>query len=216
MEDIFSYNNILAITLAYLVGSVPSAIWVSKWFFGVDVRDYGSKNAGATNTFRVIGKRAGFPVLFFDVLKGWMAVKGFSYLFSTYDVGSNQYVNLQLAIGMTAVFGHVFPIYARFKGGKGVATLLGIILAINFPAAAVSFVIFLLTYVISQYVSLGAIMAAFFFPFITIFVFKAETPSLIYFSIVLSIMVILTHRKNIERLLKNEESKMPIKVKEKS
>ena len=112
---------------------------------------------------------------------------------------------------MAAVFGHVFPIYARFKGGKGVATLLGIVLAINFPAAAVSFVIFLFTYLISQYVSLGAIMAAFFFPFITIFVFKAQTPSLIYFSIIISIMVILTHRKNIERLLKREENKMPIK-----
>lgn len=216
MEEIFSYNNVLAIVLAYLIGSVPSAIWVSKWFFGVDVRDYGSKNAGATNTFRVIGKRAGFPVLFFDILKGWAAVKGFSYLFSSYEIGSNQYVNLQLAIGMAAVFGHVFPIYARFKGGKGVATLLGIILAINFPAASVSFIIFLFTFLISQYVSLGAIMAAFFFPFITIFVFKAQTPSLIYFSIVLSIMVILTHRKNIERLLKNEESKMPINIKKES
>lgn len=215
MEEILSYNNVFAILLAYLVGSVPSAIWVSKWFFGVDVRDYGSKNAGATNTFRVIGKRAGFPVLFFDILKGWAAVKGFSYLFSAYEPGSNQYVNLQLAIGMTAVFGHVFPIYARFKGGKGVATLLGIILAINLPAASASFGIFLLTYLLSQYVSLGAIMAAFFFPFITIFVFKAQSPSLIYFSIVLSIMVILTHRKNIERLLKREENKMPFKLKEK-
>jgi len=213
MEEIISYNNVLAIVLAYLIGSVPSAVWVSKWFFGVDVRDHGSKNAGATNTFRVIGNRAGFPVLFFDILKGWGAVKGFSYLFTTYELGSSQFVNLQLAIGMAAVFGHVFPIYARFKGGKGVATLLGIILAINFPAAAVSFVIFLFTYLISQYVSLGAIMAAFFFPFITIFVFKAQTPSLIYFSIIISIMVILTHRKNIERLLKREENKMPIKGK---
>ncbi len=216
MEDIFSYNNILAIVLAYLIGSVPSAVWVSKWFFGVDVRDHGSKNAGATNTFRVIGKRAGFPVLFFDILKGWASVKALAYFFTSYDAGTNQFVNLQLAIGMAAVFGHVFPIYERFKGGKGVATLLGIILAINFPAAGVSFIIFLITYLISQYVSLGAIMAAFFFPFITIFVFKAQTPSLIYFSIVLSIMVILTHRKNIERLLKNEESKMPIKSKGKS
>ncbi len=215
MEEIFSINNIAAIVLAYLIGSVPSAIWVSKWFFGVDVRDYGSKNAGATNTFRVIGKKAGFPVLFFDILKGWAAVKGFTLLFCTYPEGSNQFVNLQLAIGMAAVFGHVFPIYERFKGGKGVATLLGIILAINFPAAGVSFLIFIITFLISQYVSLGAMMAAFFFPFITIFVFKAETPSLIYFSIVLSIMVILTHRKNIERLLKKEENKMPLNFKSK-
>ena len=85
MEEIISYNNVLAIVLAYLIGSVPSAVWVSKWFFGVDVRDHGSKNAGATNTFRVIGKRAGFPVLFFDILKGWGAVKGLSYLFAAYE-----------------------------------------------------------------------------------------------------------------------------------
>ncbi len=142
MDEILSVNNIIAIILAYLIGSVPAAIWVSKWFFGVDVRDHGSKNAGATNTFRVIGKRAGFPVLFFDILKGWASVKGFSYLFSAYEIGTNQFVNLQLAIGMAAVFGHVFPIYERFKGGKGVATLLGIILAINFPAAGVSLLYF--------------------------------------------------------------------------
>jgi glycerol-3-phosphate acyltransferase PlsY len=214
MEDVFTVYNIVAIIIAYLIGSVPSAIWVSKWFFGVDVRDYGSKNAGATNTFRVIGKKAGFPVLFFDILKGWASVKFLS-MFSSYTVGTNQFVNLQLAIGMAAVFGHVFPIYERFKGGKGVATLLGIILAINFPAAGLSFVVFLLTFVISQYVSLGAIMAAFFFPLLTIFVFKAQTPSLIYFSIVISIMVILTHRKNIERLLKKEENKMPLNIKSK-
>ena len=208
MEEIVSINNIIAVVLAYLIGSVPSAIWVSKWFFGIDVRDYGSKNAGATNTFRVIGKKAGFPVLFFDILKGWAAVKFLSMLFSVYEPGTNQYVNLQLALGMAAVFGHVFPIYERFKGGKGVATLLGIILAINFPAAALSFLIFITVFLISKYVSLGAISAAFFFPFITIFVFKAGSISLIYFSIVISVLVIFTHRKNIERLLKKEENKM--------
>lgn len=210
MEEIYSINNILAIAIAYFVGSVPSAIWVSKWFFGIDVRDYGSKNAGATNTFRVIGKKAGFPVLFFDILKGWASVKFLTMFFSVYEPGTNQYVNLQLAIGMAAVFGHVFPIYERFKGGKGVATLLGIILAINFPAAALSFILFVSVFLISKYVSLGAITAAFFFPFITIFVFNAESVSLIYFSIVISILVILTHRKNIERLLRREENKMPI------
>ena len=74
MQEIFEFNNITAVLLAYLIGSIPSAIWVSKWFFGVDVRDYGSNNAGATNTFRVIGKLAGFSVLFVDILKGWASV----------------------------------------------------------------------------------------------------------------------------------------------
>ncbi|MCB9189455.1 MAG: glycerol-3-phosphate 1-O-acyltransferase PlsY [Flavobacteriales bacterium] len=214
MKEVFEFNNILAIVLAYLIGSIPSAIWVSKWFFGIDVRDYGSKNAGATNTFRVIGKKAGFPVLFFDILKGWASVTFLS-LLSHYELGSNQHINLQLAVGLAAVFGHVYPIYERFKGGKGVATLLGIVLAINFEAAGVSFILFLITYIISQYVSLGAITAAFFFPFITVFVFKATSPTLIYFSVVISFLVIFTHRKNIERLLKRKESKMPLNIRNK-
>ncbi len=214
MKEVFEFNNILAIVLAYLIGSIPSAIWVSKWFFGIDVRDYGSKNAGATNTFRVIGKKAGFPVLFFDILKGWASVTFLS-LLSSYESGSNQHINLQLAVGLAAVFGHVYPIYERFKGGKGVATLLGIVLAINFPAAGVSFVIFLITYLVSQYVSLGAISAAFFFPFITVYVFKETSPTLIYFSVVISFLVIFTHRKNIERLLKKKENKMPLNIRNK-
>jgi len=213
MKEIFEFNTIIAIVIAYLIGSVPSAIWVSKWFFGIDVRDYGSKNAGATNTFRVIGKKAGFPVLFFDILKGWGSVKGLSLLFSSYDMGSDQFVNLQLAIGIVAVIGHVFPIYERFKGGKGVATLLGVVIAVSLPAALICSVVFIGIFLTTQYVSLGAISSAFVYPFLTIYVFKAETTSLIYFSIVISCLVILTHKKNIERLLKNEEGKMPLNLK---
>lgn len=213
MKEVFEFNNIISVVIAYLIGSVPSAIWVSKWFFGVDVRDYGSKNAGATNTFRVIGKKAGFPVLFFDILKGWGSVKGLSLIFSSYLVGSDQFVNLELAIGVAAVFGHVFPVYEGFKGGKGVATLLGIILAVSFPAASICFLVFVLIFVLTQYVSLGAICAAFIYPFLTIYVFKAVTPSLIFFSIVISSLVILTHKKNIERLLNKQESKMPLNLK---
>lgn len=212
MKEILEFNNIISVVIAYLIGSVPSAIWVSKWFFGIDVRDYGSKNAGATNTFRVIGKKAGFPVLFFDILKGWGAVKGLCLIFSSYTIGSDQFVNLELAIGVAAVFGHVFPVYEGFKGGKGVATLLGIILAVSLWSAVICFVVFLVVFVASKYVSLGAICAAFIYPFLTIYVFKAETPSLIFFSIVISSLVILTHKKNIERLLKNEESKMPLNL----
>ena len=212
MKEILEFNNIISVVIAYLIGSVPSAIWVSKWFFGIDVRDYGSKNAGATNTFRVIGKKAGFPVLFFDILKGWGAVKGLCLIFSSYTIGFDQFVNLELAIGVAAVFGHVFPVYEGFKGGKGVATLLGIILAVSLWSAVICFVVFLVVFVVSKYVSLGAICAAFIYPFLTIYVFKAETPSLIFFSIVISSLVILTHKKNIERLLKNEESKMPLNL----
>ena len=212
MQEIFEFHNVLAVLLAYLIGSFPSAIWISKWFFGVDVRDYGSNNAGATNTFRVIGKFAGFSVLFLDILKGWASVKLLTLILITYQPTSDAYINMQLIIGISAVLGHVFPIYEQFQGGKGVATLMGIILAINFSAAIGCVIIFLLIFIFTSYVSLGAMVAAFFFPVITIFIVKAESPALIYFSIFISILVITTHKKNIVRLLERQENKMSIKI----
>ena len=213
MQEIFEFNNITAVLLAYLIGSIPSAIWVSKWFFGVDVRDYGSNNAGATNTFRVIGKLAGFSVLFMDILKGWASVKLITTYFFSATLSDDAFINMQLAVGISAVLGHVFPVYEQFQGGKGVATLMGIILAINFKAAIGCVVIFLVIFLVTNFVSLGAITAAFFFPIFTIFVLKSNSPSLIYFSISISILVIITHKKNIERLLTGTENKMSIKLK---
>jgi glycerol-3-phosphate acyltransferase PlsY len=212
MQNIFELNNVIAVLLAYFIGSIPSAIWVSKWFFGVDVRDYGSNNAGATNTFRVIGRVAGFTVLFFDILKGWVSVKILTSLI-LYEPQSSEFINMQLVVGITAVLGHVFPIYEKFQGGKGVATLMGIILAINFSAAIGCVVIFLLIFIFTSYVSLGAIVAAIFFPIITIFIIRVESISVVYFSIFISILVILTHKPNIYRLLNKDENKMRIKLK---
>ena len=212
MQNILEFNNVLAVLLAYFIGSIPSAIWVSKWFFGIDVRDYGSNNAGATNTFRVIGKFAGFTVLFFDILKGWASVKLLT-TFILYQTDSLEFINMQLIVGITAVLGHVFPIYEKFQGGKGVATLMGIILAINFSAAIGCVIIFLVIFIFFSYVSLGAIVAAIFFPIITVFVLRIESLSLIYFSIFISILVILTHKPNIYRLLNKDENKMKIKLK---
>ena len=212
MQNIFELNNVIAVLLAYFIGSIPSAIWVSKWFFGVDVRDYGSNNAGATNTFRVIGRVAGFTVLFFDILKGWVSVKILTSLI-LYEPQSSEFINMQLVVGITAVLGHVFPIYEKFQGGKGVATLMGIILAINFSAAIGCVVIFLLIFIFTSYVSLGAIVAAIFFPVITIFIIRVESISVVYFSIFISILVILTHKPNIYRLLNKDENKMKIKLK---
>ena len=212
MQNIFELNNVIAVLLAYFIGSIPSAIWISKWFFGVDVRDYGSNNAGATNTFRVIGRVAGFTVLFFDILKGWISVKILTLLI-LYEIHSPEFINMQLVVGITAVVGHVFPIYEKFQGGKGVATLMGIILAINFSAAIGCVVIFLLIFIFTNYVSLGAIVAAIFFPIITIFIIRVESISLIYFSIFITVLVILTHKPNIYRLLNKDENKMKIKLK---
>ena len=212
MQNLFEFYNVVAVLLAYFIGSIPSAIWVSKWFFGIDVRDYGSNNAGATNTFRVIGKVAGFIVLFFDILKGWISVKLLTNLIF-YDPNSLEFINMQLIVGITAVLGHVFPIYEKFQGGKGVATLMGIILAINFSAAIGCVIIFLVIFLFFNYVSLGAIVAAIFFPIITIFILRVESLSLIYFSIFISILVILTHKPNIFRLLNKDENKMKINLK---
>jgi glycerol-3-phosphate acyltransferase PlsY len=202
---VINVSNILFLIGAYLLGSIPTAVWIGKYFYKIDVREYGSGNAGATNTFRVLGKRAGIPVLLIDVLKGFAAIC-LAYL-SHYTPNSNQLINLQLVLGIASLFGHIFPIFASFRGGKGIATLLGIILAVHPYAALVSMGIFIIVLLISSYVSLGSMIAAVCFPVIVIGVFKTTAPSLIIFSILIAIMVLITHQKNIERLLRKEESK---------
>lgn len=197
--------NILLLLSAYLLGSIPSAVWIGKFFYKIDVREYGSGNAGATNTFRVLGKRAGIPVLLIDTFKGFLAVS-LAYL-SKYEPGGNQFTNLQLVLGIASLIGHIFPLFASFRGGKGIATLLGIILAVHMYGALIAMGIFVVVLLISSYVSLGSMIAAVFFPVIVIVIFKERTPSLIIFSILIAIMVLITHQKNIERLLRKEESK---------
>src|SRR5690606_18146286 len=115
----------ILIFIAYLLGSVPTSIWIGKRFYKIDVREFGSGNAGATNTFRVLGKKAGIPVLIIDILKGTCAV-ALSYL-SGFEYGSAEFVNLQLGLGVAALIGHIFPVFAGFRGGKGVATMLGVV-----------------------------------------------------------------------------------------
>ncbi|MDQ3046248.1 MAG: glycerol-3-phosphate 1-O-acyltransferase PlsY [Bacteroidota bacterium] len=201
-------TNILFLLGAYLLGSIPTAVWIGKYFYKIDVREYGSGNAGATNTFRVLGKRAGIPVLLIDVMKGFAAVS-LAYI-SNYTPGSAQMINLQLVLGIASLVGHIFPLFASFRGGKGIATLLGIILAVHPYAAFISIGIFILVLLISGYVSLGSMIAAMVFPVLVILVFKTTVPSLIIFSILIAIMVLITHQKNIERLLRREESKAKI------
>lgn len=206
-------NNILLLVGAYLLGSIPTAVWIGKYFYNIDVREYGSGNAGATNVFRVLGKKAGIPVLIIDILKGFLAV-GLAY-FSVNIPHTYQFINLQLVLGIASLVGHIFPIFASFRGGKGIATLLGIILAILPYAAFISIGIFIIVLLISSYVSLSSMTAAVSFPIIVIFIFKTTTPSLIIFSILIAIMVLITHQKNIERLLKREESKANLGKKKK-
>lgn len=206
-------TNILLLLLAYLIGSIPSAVWIGKYFYKTDVREYGSGNAGATNTFRVLGKKAGTVVLLMDVSKGAGAVM--LAFFSKYEYNSNQFINLQLVLGIASLVGHIFPLFASFRGGKGVATLLGIVIAVHPMAAACSVGVFIIVLLLFGYVSLGSITAALVFPINVICIFKTQTPSLIIFSILIAIMILITHQKNIERMLRKEESKAKILKKKK-
>ena len=201
-------TSIIALILAYLLGSIPSAVWIGKSLYGIDVREFGSGNAGATNTFRVLGKRAGLMVLSFDILKGFLAVMMAS-LVSAAPPSSHQFVDLQIVLGVAAVIGHIFPVFAGFRGGKGIATLFGVILAAHPLACLISLGVFLLIFLAFRYVSLGSISAAIAFPIVVITVFADRVvPSMVIFSIMVAILVMITHQKNIERLIRREESKM--------
>jgi acyl phosphate:glycerol-3-phosphate acyltransferase len=188
---------ILALIVAYLLGSIPTAVWIGKAFYGIDVREFGSGNAGATNTFRVLGKKAGIPVLLIDMLKGWLAVN------------TQPFVNLEIVLGVTAVIGHIFPVFAGFRGGKGIATLFGVILAVHPWACLMAAGVFLLVFLAFNYVSLGSITAGVSFPLFIITVFGGEVvPSMVIFSVMVAILILITHQKNIERLLRRQESKI--------
>lgn len=192
---------------AYLLGSVPTAVWLGKAKYGIDVREHGSKNAGATNTFRVLGKKPGIAVLFIDILKGALAVT-LPFVFGVGAWGSETLINVQLIAALCAVIGHVLPVFAGFRGGKGVATSLGVIIGVHPPAAGICLGVFLIVFIISNYVSLGAICGAITFPLVLIFGFGVTSVWLIAFSCVLSGAVIYVHKKNIGRLLRREENKM--------
>ena len=200
------FLRIILIIIAYLLGSIPTSVWIGRRFHGKDVRDYGSGNAGATNTIRVLGWKAGIPVLIIDLIKGWLAVQ-LAYLTHFYIPHSDDFITYQLFLGAAAMMGHIFPIYVGFKGGKGVATLFGIILALSPVATIVCIGVFLLIALLTKYVSLGSIVAGFSFPFILILIFHTTTPSLMIFSLIVAILLLFTHQKNIERLLRNEEAK---------
>jgi glycerol-3-phosphate acyltransferase PlsY len=195
--------------IAYLLGSIPTAVWVGKAWYGIDVREHGSKNAGATNTFRVLGKKPGIFVLIIDVLKGATAsALPYIYVHSVADFTMEQGIQWQITASIMAVTGHVFPIFAQFKGGKGVATSLGVIIGLHPVAASICLGVFLVVFLASKFVSLGAIAAAICFPIVIRFVLHEDSTWLIAFSLVLSLLVLIAHRKNIHRLLKGEENKM--------
>ena len=202
-------KELVLIIISYLIGSIPTALLVSKKFFGIDIRDYGSGNMGATNTFRVLGSRYGTMVMIIDILKGLTAVTLYNFLpfYMTHEL---ERTNLMLGLGTAAVLGHVFPIFAGFRGGKGVATLLGMVLAIQ-PVIALSCIgIFALVLFLTRYVSLSSILAALSLPICVLWIWNEHEIMYRVFALIVAILVIVTHQKNIGRILRGVESRIPI------
>ena len=200
-------ETLLFILLAYLTGAFPSAVWVGKTFYKIDVREFGSGNAGATNTFRVLGKKAGIPVLIMDIFKGWLSVNYISFL-TNIPESAEAVFEIKLAFGIAAVIGHLFPIYTGFRGGKGIATLLGLLIGLHAVAALYSILVFVIVFITSKYVSLGSIIASIAFPILVILILGSTNVSLNLFAFFVPILSLITHQKNIERLLRGEETKV--------
>ncbi|MDX9812642.1 MAG: glycerol-3-phosphate 1-O-acyltransferase PlsY, partial [Bacteroidales bacterium] len=168
------FNFVLVFLFAYLLGSIPSAVWIGKSFHSTDVREHGSKNAGTANVIRVLGWKTGIPVLLIDVAKGWLAAK-LPLFFGLADPGSAMLVNLQVLAGMVAIAGHIFPVFAGFRGGKGVATVFGVLLAVHFLVTLSCFGVFLTIFLSTGYISLGSMSAGVAFPVLLFTLF--DSPS---------------------------------------
>ncbi len=193
--------------IAYLLGSIPSAVWYGKYFYHIDVREHGSGNAGATNTLRVLGNKAGFIVLSLDFLKGFIATKlpDWTFLNSTNDIST--LLRYQMLFGVLAVTGHIFPIFAGFKGGKGIAVLFAVVCAMDIRVALICVCIFILIVLITRYISLGSMISSIASPFVAGFLYQWKEYGFIMFCSAIGIMVVYTHRKNIKRLMEGNENK---------
>ena len=202
-------KELLLIITAYLIGSIPTALIISKSIFDIDIREYGSGNMGATNTFRVLGAKYGTIVMVGDMLKGIFAVALYN-LLPYYLTNELERTNLMIGLGMAAVVGHIYPVWAQFRGGKGVATLFGMLLAIQ-PIVAVSCVgVFLLVLFLTRYVSLSSILAGVALPICVLWIYNEKEVFYRVFAVAVAALIVLTHQKNIGRLLKGNESRVPI------
>jgi acyl phosphate:glycerol-3-phosphate acyltransferase len=207
-------NLFLLIIAAYLIGSIPTAYWIGKVFFNIDIREHGSKNMGASNSFRVLGPVWGIIVLIIDLGKGMAAVQLALLVHSTDWLGTEKSF-WQLLFGLVAVAGHVFPVFAGFRGGKGVATLFGLVLAIQPWIALISIGAFIIVVFLTRYISVGSIIAAVVFMACVWFAYKESNVYMRWFSIMAAALVIFMHRSNILRLLKGSENKFNWRKKKK-
>jgi acyl phosphate:glycerol-3-phosphate acyltransferase len=199
----------LAMVLAYLCGSVPTSVWWGRAFFQVDVREHGSRNAGATNTFRVLGPKAGVPVLLIDILKGFLPVRLLPNL-TELQPDTAPWMWLRVGLVIATVIGHLYPVFAGFRGGKGVATSLGGVLAVHPGAAGVCVAVFALVFLATRYVSLSSLSAALAFPLAVVLIWHEASRIKVGFAIVLCVMVFYTHRENIGRLLRGQENRLDL------
>lgn len=200
---------ILMIFASYLLGAIPTSIIASKLLRGIDIRQHGSGNAGATNVFRVMGWKAGLGVLIIDIAKGFIPTVFF------YKLALNcvdwAVINLQIIAGLSAIFGHIWTIFAGFKGGKGVGTGAGMLIGLAPIAVVVGLIVFIIVVAVSRFISLGSIMASLSVP-VTIVAQQYQSQEsfpiqLFILSLFVPALIIYTHRKNIQRLLKGEESR---------
>ncbi len=225
MESMFLLAAI--IVLSYLIGSIPTSIIVSKIAKGIDIREHGSGNAGGTNVMRVLGWKHGVFVIILDALKGVLAVV----IVARLHYGSMPFQNLtpfddftlvQIIAGISAVIGHIWTVFAGFRGGKGIATALGMLLMIITTDMLIAVGVFVLTVTISRYVSLGSILAAIAVPLTLIVrenIFNVDIQgyhTLLPFVIAVALLVVFTHRKNVVRLLNGNENKLSFAKKKSS
>lgn len=197
---------VITFLLSYILGSIPSSVWIGKIFFNIDVREHGSGNAGTTNTIRILGYKAGVPVFIIDALKGWFAIFLTKVIFSRFpEIEMPEYMLLLSAAA--AVIGHIFPVFAGFRGGKGVATLLGIGFGLIPIPTLIALGIFIIVLLIFGYVSLASIVATVTLPFVTYFFVMPELPLYLILTIAVAVFVPITHKENIKRLREGTENK---------
>jgi glycerol-3-phosphate acyltransferase PlsY len=202
-------TGILFTAAAYLMGSLPFSLWIGRVFYQTDVRDHGSGNAGATNTWRVLGWKAGLPVLLLDIGKGFGA-SFLPFILSSSD--PELLIWERILCGVAVAAGHIYPVFAGFRGGKAVATFLGVLLGIMPVPALGSLMVFILVFLSFRIVSLGSLLAGISLP-LFVFSLTGHPVPLLVLSFMVTVLVILTHRKNIGRLLQGEEARLELRKK---
>ncbi len=190
---------------AYLLGTIPFGLWTGQLVKKIDIREHGSKNIGATNVFRVIGKKWGILVLILDAFKGWIACR-----LPGLVTGNSFTLKQELIFAVSAIVGHTFPVWLKFKGGKGVATSLGVFLAVAWQPTLSAFIFWIFIFAIFRIISIASLAAGLLYP-IAVYFFYHGRPGFLWLfaiSLVLSAFMFYTHRANIDRILRGEEKKL--------